>query len=63
MSVLYSLYGSHAGLSARELEEAREKHADYYDRHSKRPKEKLKYSFEDKQQFDYVRELTAKNVW
>lgn len=52
-----------AGLTTRELEEARVKYADYYEKHGKRPKENIKYTFEDKEQIDYIRDVTAKNVW
>ena len=53
----------HAGLSDKDLRRDLTKNADFWNKISKRPKEKIKFSFTDKQQFDYVREATSKNVW
>lgn len=51
------------GLSDEDLRKDLRDHRAFWDRVSKRPKEKVKFSFADKQQFDYVREITSKNVW
>jgi len=58
-----SLGVNNAGLSNDELLQAREEYSDHYAKFGQRPKEKIKYSFNDKEQIDYIRELTAKNVW
>ena len=57
------LTSMHAGLSDKDLQKDLTKNADFWNKISKRPKEKIKFSFTDKQQFDYVREATSKNVW
>lgn len=51
------------GLSNEDLLQAREEFAEHYAKHGQRPKEKIKYSFNDKEQIDYIREMTSKNVW
>jgi hypothetical protein len=54
---------SAAGLSNKALVQARSEFAEHYAKAGQRPKEKIQYSFNDKEQIDYIRELTSKNVW
>lgn len=51
------------GLSDEDIIKDRTEHAAFWEKISQRPKQKIKYSFSEKQQFDYVREVTSKNVW
>ena len=51
------------GLSSEDLKASLTDNAEYWKQGGQRPKENVKYSFEDKQQIDYVREIFAKNVW
>lgn len=53
----------YTGLSDEDIQRDLRENAGFWDTISKRPKEKVKFSFGDKQQFDYVREITSKNVW
>ena len=40
-----------------------EENAEHWEKASQRPKEKVKYNFTEKEQIDYIREATSKNVW
>lgn len=37
--------------------------AEHWAKATQKPKEKVKYNFTDKEQIDYIREATSKNVW
>lgn len=52
-----------SGLSDKDLRRDLQDHGAFWNKISQRPKEKIKFSFADKQQLDYVREITSKNVW
>ena len=51
------------GLSAEQLLKARKEHAAFFEEAGRVPKFKAHYDLHDKQHIDYVRTLTAKNVW
>ena len=52
-----------AGLSQADIQTELELHGDEWKKAAQRPKENVKYNFSEKEQIDYIREATSKNVW